>query len=265
MPLIDPSSRVEDGADIADDVIIGPFCHVGPNVSLGAGVRLVSHAVIAGHTKIGAGTQVFPFASLGQPPQSVHYHGGPTRLEIGANCLIRENVTVNTGTEGGGGLTRIGDNCFLMACSHVAHDCFVGDNVIFANNATLAGHVTVGNNVFLGGICAVHQFVRIGEQVIIGGMTGVERDVIPFASVIGDRGSLGGLNLIGLKRRGFSRAQIHALRGAYRMLFFSEGSLAERVERVATAYAGDENVAKIVDFVRIDTKRRLTTPRDKED
>lgn len=262
MRKIDPSARVDAGAKLGADVTIGPFCVVGGEVELGDRVELVSHALVAGRTRIGAGTRVFPFAALGGPPQSLRHAGGESRLEIGADCIVREAVTINAGTDFGGGLTSVGDRCFLMTGAHVAHDCRVGDDVIFANSATLGGHVVVGDKVFLGGLCAVHQFVRIGEESIVGGLSGVEHDVIPFGSVLGARAQLGGLNLIGLKRRGYPRDSIHALRRAYRMLFFGGGTLAERVEAVDGAFRGDVNVAKIVAFVRADTKRRLTTPRD---
>jgi UDP-N-acetylglucosamine acyltransferase len=204
---------------------------------------------------------IYPFASLGTPPQSVHYKGEASRLIIGEKCMIREGVTMNTGTAGGRMETTVGDNCMFMVASHVGHDCTVGNNVIFANNATLGGHCSVGDNVFMGGLSAAHQFVRIGEQSVIGGLAGVEFDVIPFGAVLGARAELGGLNIIGMKRRGISRESIHRMRRAYRMLFFGAGSLAERVEDVAAEFAGDDNVLKIVEFVRGGKKRRLTLPR----
>jgi UDP-N-acetylglucosamine acyltransferase len=262
MRKIDPSARVDAGAKLGDDVTVGPFCVVTGEVELADRVELVSHVVVTGRTRIGAGTKVFPFAALGGPPQSLRHGGGESRLEIGGDCIIREAVTINAGTDFGGGLTSVGERCFIMTGSHVAHDCRVGDDVIFANSATLGGHVVVGDKVFLGGLCAVHQFVRIGEQSIVGGLSGVEHDVIPFGSVLGARAQLGGLNLVGLKRRGYPRDAIHALRRAYRMLFFGDGTLAERADAVAGAFPDDANVAKIVAFVRSDTKRRLTTPRD---
>ncbi|ALK10193.1 acyl-ACP--UDP-N-acetylglucosamine O-acyltransferase [Blastochloris viridis] len=262
MARIDPTSRVDDGAKLGADVVVGPFCIVGPEVELGDGVELISHAVVIGASRIGARTKIHPFAVIGGLPQAVRHGGGDSRVEVGADCIIRETVTINAGTDFGGGVTTVGDRCFMMAGSHAAHDCHVGDDVIFANNATLGGHCMVGDKSFLGGQCGVHQFVRIGEQSIIGGMTGVEHDVIPFGSVVGSRGQLGGLNLVGLKRRGFSREAIHALRHAYRMLFFGAGTLAERVEQVAAAFEGDGNVGKIVDFLRAGTKRRITMPRE---
>jgi UDP-N-acetylglucosamine acyltransferase len=261
MARIDPTARVEAGAKLGADVVIGPFCTVGPEVELGDGVELISHAVVTGATRIGARTKVYPFAVIGGPPQALRHGGGDSRVEVGADCTLRETVTINAGTDFGGGVTHVGERCFLMAGSHVAHDCHVGDEVIFANNATLGGHCEVGDKVFLGGQCGVHQFVRIGEQSIVGGMTGIEHDVIPFGSALGARAQLGGLNLVGLKRRGFSRDAIHALRRAYRQLFFGPGTLAERVEQVAAAFPDDANVGKIVAFLRAGTKRRITVPR----
>jgi len=258
---IDPTARVVDGAKIGAGVEVGPYCIVGPDVALGDGVRLHSHVNLSGVTTIGAETQVYPFASLGTPPQSVHYKGEPTRLVIGSKCLIREGVTINTGTVGDKGVTTVGDRCMLMAGSHVAHDCVVGNDVIFANNATLGGHCQVGDFVFIGGLVGAHQFTRIGEQAVIGGMSGVEFDVIPFGALLGGRGELGGLNIIGLKRRGFSREAIHSLRAAYRALFFGAGTLAERVESVANEFAADTNVQKIIAFIRAGGKRRITLPR----
>lgn len=265
MAKIDSTARVADGARLGDGVEIGPYCVVGPDVTLGAGVRLLSHVNLAGVTSIGAETTVYPFASLGTPPQSVHYKGEPTKLIVGAKCLIREGVTMNTGTVGGGGETRVGDRCMFMAASHVAHDCIVGNDVIMANNATLGGHCQVGNHVFVGGIVGAHQFARIGDQAMIGGMSGVEFDVIPFATLLGARGQLAGLNIVGLKRRGFSREAIHTLRAAYRDLFFAPGAQAERVDALAAKYAGEANVQKIVDFIRAGGKRRLSQPREMED
>lgn len=262
---IDPLARVEAGAVLGAGVEIGPFCTVGPNVVLGSSVKLISHVAISGHTTIGEGSTIYPFASLGFAPQSLGYKGEPTRLVIGRNCTVREHATMNTGTATGHQETIVGDNCLFMVNSHVAHDCIVGNNVIFANNATLAGHVSVGNNVFLGGMAAVHQFVRIGDNAIVGGLCGLQHDLIPFGAMIYGRSGLGGLNIIGMKRRGLSRPQIHALRAAYRELFYSGGTLGERAARVAERYADDANVMHVVDFVRNGGKRRLTVPEDTAD
>jgi UDP-N-acetylglucosamine acyltransferase len=258
---IHPTAIVADGAQIGDGVEIGPYSVVGGNVVLGDGVVLHSHVVIDGWTTIGAETHVFPFASVGHVPQDKKFSGEKTELIIGENNTIREGVTINPGTEHGGGVTRIGNGGLFMAGVHVAHDCIVGDNVIFANNATLGGHCVVGDFAFMSGLTAAHQFVRIGKHAIIGGMSGVEKDVIPYGSVLGNRAVLKGLNIVGLKRRGFSRDEIHSLRRAYRLLFAEEGTLKERVADVAEEYGDNESVMDIVDFIRADTKRKLVTPR----
>lgn len=260
MAQIHPSAVVEEGAKIGADVRIGPFCQVGPGVELGEGVVLVSHAVVAGLTSVGSGTKIFPFASVGHQPQDLKYKGEPSRLVIGKNNMIREGVTMNPGTEGGGMLTQVGDNCLFMAGAHVAHDCIVGDHVIMANNATLAGHIEVGDYAFVGGLAAVHQFCRIGKHAMIGGMSGVEQDVIPFGMVTGNRAHLSGLNLVGLKRRGFDRDEIHKLRSAYRMLFADEGTLAERMEDVAQLFPNVGLVQDVVDFIRNASARGVCQP-----
>ncbi|MPZ58497.1 MAG: acyl-ACP--UDP-N-acetylglucosamine O-acyltransferase [Rhizobiales bacterium] len=260
MLAIHPTAVVDRHAEISADVEIGPYCVIGPNVSIAEGCRLVAHVHVTGHTSIGAGTDVCPFASLGTPPQSVRYRGGPTRLVIGARCDIREGVTINTGTEDGRGVTEIGDNCFLMVGSHVGHDCRVGAHVTFANNAVLGGHVSVGDWVFLGGQAAVHQFVRIGEGAMIAGVTGVSEDVIPFGFCIGQRGFLNGLNVVGLRRRGCNRADLLRLRGAYRMLFSGAGAFRERLAEADVAYAGDPLVGKILEFIHESGKRSLAMP-----
>lgn len=260
MANIHPTAIVDPKAQVADGATVGPFSVVGPDVVLGPGVELVSHVVVAGRTTVGEGTRIFPFASIGHQPQDLKYRGEPSRLEIGSNCQIREHVTMNPGTEGGGMVTRVGNNCLFMASAHVAHDCILGDNVILANNATLAGHVIVGDFAFLGGLSAVHQFVRIGKHAMIGGMSGVEADVIPFGMVIGNRAHLNGLNIIGLKRRGFNREDIHTLRNAYRLLFAPEGTLQERLSDVEEQFKSNQVVMEIVAFIRDETSRSLCTP-----
>jgi UDP-N-acetylglucosamine acyltransferase len=260
MPNIHPTAIVEKGATLADDVTVGPFSMVGSEVVLGQGVTLISHAVVAGKTEIGAGTRIFPFASIGHQPQDLKYRGEPSRLIVGCNNVIREHVTMNPGTEGGGMLTKVGDDCLFMVGAHVAHDCKVGDKVIMANNATLAGHVTVGDYAVLGGLCAVHQFARIGRYAMIGGMSGVENDVIPYGSVIGNRAHLSGLNIVGMKRRGMSRDDIHALRNAYRLLFAPEGTMMERLEDVAEQFTNHAPVMEIVEFIRTDSSRAVCQP-----
>jgi UDP-N-acetylglucosamine acyltransferase len=262
---IHPFAIVDPAARLGAEVSIGPFCTIGPDVVLGDRVQLISHVVVGGHTTIGAGTVVYPFASLGLRPQDLKFKGEPSTLEIGANNQIREQVTMNPGTEGGGMVTRIGDNGLFMVGVHVAHDCRVGDSVVMANNATLAGHVTLGDYVIVGGLCAVHQFVRIGSFAIIGGMSGVEKDVIPFGLVKGERAWLSGLNMIGLERRGFGREDIRALRSAYRMLFAPEGTLAERVEETASHYRDQQQVTQILEFIRAAVDRPICQPKnDKE-
>jgi UDP-N-acetylglucosamine acyltransferase len=260
---IDPTARVADGARIGDDVEIGPYCLVGGQVTLERGVRLISHVNVTGATTIGEGTVVYPFSSLGTPPQSVHYRGGATQLVIGARCQLREGVTMNTGTEDGGGLTRVGDRCFAMVGSHVGHDCQVGNDVTFANNVVLGGHVSVGDHTFLGGHVAIHQFVRIGEGVMMAGMSAARDDIIPFGFALGQTGALVGLNVVGLRRRGATRAELHRLRRAYRSLFFVEGRIAERIDAVAREFADDPMVGKIVAFIRAGGKRPLMRPRAK--
>ncbi len=257
---IDPTASVAGGARIGDGVEIGPYCLVGPDVELKSGVRLIAHVNVTGVTTLGEGTVVYPFASLGTPPQSVHYRGGPTRLVIGACCELREGVTMNTGTEAGGGVTSLGDRCFLMVGSHVGHDCAVGDDVTLANNVVLGGHVIVGDHTFFGGHVAVHQFVRIGEGTMVAGMSGIREDIIPFGFALGQIASLVGLNIVGLRRRGATRAQMHRLRRAYRSLFLARGRFAERVDTVAGEFADDPMVGKIISFIRAGGKRPLMHP-----
>ena len=258
--MIDSTARVADGARIGDGAEIGPYCIVGPRADIGAGVRLIAHVHVAGVTSVGAGTVVYPFTSLGTPPQSVHYRGGATRLVIGPRCELRESVTMNTGTEDGGGVTEVGAGCLFMVGSHVGHDCRVGNNVSFANNVVLGGHVSVGDFTFLGGHVAIHQHVRIGEGVMMAGMSAARDDIIPYGFALGQTGALVGLNMVGLKRRGATRAQLHALRRAYRTLFFSDGKFADRVDAVAKEFGADPLVGKIIAFIRGEAKRPLMKP-----
>jgi UDP-N-acetylglucosamine acyltransferase len=260
MSEIHPTAIIEDGAKIGDNVGIGPYCTVGPKVRLDDGVALMSHVVVNGDTSIGANTCIFPFASIGHQPQDLKYKGEESSLEIGCNNVIREHVTMNPGTEGGGMVTRVGNNCLFMVGVHVAHDCRVADHVIMVNNATLGGHVRIDEWAIVGGLSAVHQFVRVGRHAMIGGMSGVENDVIPYGSVIGNRARLQGLNIVGLKRRNFSRDVIHALRSAYRLMFAPEGTLAERLDDVAEMMADVEPVMEIVDFIRAETSRAICQP-----
>lgn len=261
MPEIHPTAIVEAGAELSHSVAIGPYSIVSAGVRLDEGVRVHSHVVIGGTTSIGAGTEIFPFASVGLSPQDRKYRGEASRLEIGRNCIIREHVTINPGTEGGGLVTRIGDECLLLVGAHVAHDCQVGNHVTLVNHATLAGHCRIGDYAILGGLSAVHQYVRIGESGFVGGMSGVENDVIPFGLAIGNRAELGGLNIVGLTRRGFSREAIHQLRRAYRTLFGPEGTLKERLADVEEEFSADENIRKIIAFIREGGDRAICTPR----
>jgi UDP-N-acetylglucosamine acyltransferase len=262
---IHPSAVVEDGASLADDVRVGPFCHVGPEVALGAGVTLVSHVAVAGRTTIGARTKVFPFASLGHQPQDLKYRGEASTLTVGEDCMIREGVTMNPGTEGGGLATTVGNRCAFLANSHVGHDCVVGDSVVLSNNVMLAGHVTLGDHVIIGGGAAVIQFTRVGAHAFIGGMSGLENDLIPYGMAMGNRAHLAGLNIVGLKRRGFSREDIHELRAAYRLLFADEGTLLERVEDVAQRYPQASQVSEIIAFIRAGGDRSICVPRANKD
>lgn len=265
MTRIHPTAIVHDGARLGEGVEIGPYSCVGASVELGDGVTLHAHVVVEGKTTIGRDTKIFPFASIGHPPQDLKYKGEDSELVIGANNVIREHVTMNPGTAGGGMVTRIGDNCLFMVGAHVAHDCDVGNQVILANNATLAGHVAVDEFAILGGLSAVHQFCRIGRHAMIGGMSGVENDVIPYGSVTGNRARLEGLNIVGLRRRGFSRSEVAALRKAYRLLFGPEGTLAERLEDVTEMYKDNGAVMDIVEFIRSDSSRAICQPKAEHD
>ena len=252
MPEVHPTAIVAPGATVGADVRVGPWCHVGPDVVLEAGARLVSHVVVDGLTRIGEGAVLWPFCSVGLPPQDLKYKGEPTRTEIGARTHVREHCTVHRGTVTGSGVTRVGAGCLLMAVVHVAHDCVIGDNVIIANNVVMGGHVEIGDNAVIGGAAALHQFVRIGRGAMIGGMGGVVADVIPFGTVTGSgRGSrLSGLNVIGLQRRGYGRDRVRRLRAAVQALFADDqGVLAERLARVRAEYGDDELVAEILTFI----------------
>ena len=257
--VIHPSAVVEDGARIGPGCVIGPFCHVGADVALGPRVTLKSHVVVTGDTEIGEDTVIFPFAVIGEIPQDLKFRGERTCLRIGARNRIREHVTMNTGTEGGGGVTRIGDDGLFMAGCHIAHDVQVGNRVILVNNAALAGHCVIEDDVIVGGLSGVHQWVRIGRGAIIGAVTMVTNDVIPYGLVQAPRGVLDGLNLVGLKRKGVSRKDITALRAAFQMLAQGEGAFADRARRL-----GDETesayVREIVDFILGDSDRHFLTP-----
>lgn len=255
---IHPTAIIEDGAVIAG-ASIGPFCKVGTGVVLHEGVVLESHVVVTGPTEIGANTRISPFAVLGSPPQHLGCKGEGTRLVIGENNIIREYVTMNRGTVAGGGLTRVGDNGFFMTSSHLAHDCQVGDRVILANGAAVGGHVKIGDHAFLGGLCAIHQHCRIGDHAFVGGCAAVTTDIIPFASAAGNHARLAGLNIIGLKRRGFSREAIHDLRAAYKFLFFGDDVFKARICKLRETFAHSAEVMKLLDFIEAGEARPLMT------
>lgn len=261
---IHPTAIIEDGAQIGAGTTIGPYCVIGANVTIGERCHLKAHVCVDGYTTIGEGTIIYPFASIGSAPQDLKYKGEKTELIIGKNNKIREHVTMNPGTVEGGGKTVVGDNGLFMVAVHVAHDCILGNNVIMANNATLGGHVTVGDRALIGGLAAVHQFVRIGSFAVIGGMSGVESDVIPFGRVKGERATLAGLNLVGLERGGFDKAQIKQIQKAVNMIFSGKGNLDERIEDVSKAYQGDDLIMKLVDFARQKERFGLCQPAPKK-
>jgi len=259
---IHPSAVVSSKAQIGDNVEIGPFCVVGDDVKIGEGTILKSHVVVEGDTVIGKNNIIFPFASIGLEPQDLKFKGEKSRVEIGDNNKIREHVTIHLGTQDGAMVTKIGSNCLLMVGVHIAHDCVVGNHVIFANNATLAGHVEVGDHVVIGGLSAVHQFVRIGAGAMIGGMSGVESDVIPNGLVMGERASLAGLNLVGLKRRGISRDDIHSLRNFFKQLFIEEkGEFSLRVEKLANNFESPV-VKEVISFIKSESNRSFCQPKN---
>jgi len=257
---IHPTAIIHDGARLGEGVSVGPWCIVGPHAVLGDRVSLQSSVVIQGHTEIGADSHVHPFAVLGGSPQHLAHKGEDTRLVVGERNQIREHVTMHTGTVKGGGVTTVGNDCLFMVGSHVAHDCVVGNNVVLANNASLGGHVQVGDFVFLGGLCGVHQFARIGRYSFVGGAAMVTKDVIPYRSVWGNHARLEGLNLVGLKRRGFSRDLILSLRTAYRMMFAPEGTFQERLDDVLENFSDIPQVVEIVQFIREDSNRPICLP-----
>ncbi len=256
---IHPSAVLEEGCQIGPDCVIGPFCSVGAEVALAARVHLKSHVVVTGRTEIGEDTVIFPFACIGEIPQDLKFKGEKTRLIIGKRCRIREGATLNTGTSGGGGLTRLGDDCLLMTGAHVAHDAIVGNNVIMANQVAVAGHCVIEDQVIIGGLSGIHQFVRIGRGAIIGAVTMVTNDVIPYGLVQSARGELDGLNLIGLKRRGVARSDITALRAAYQALAQGDGTFQERAQRLAKE-AKSDYVIDIVEFILGSSDRSFLTP-----
>jgi len=260
MTRIDPTARVDDGAVIGEGATIGPYCIVGPHAVIGAGCTLISHVQVMGHTSIGESCVISPFVVLGGAPQDLSYRGEPTRLEIGASCTIREGVTMNIGTVKGGGLTRVGARGYFMNNSHVGHDCTVGNDVIFATSATLGGHCEIGDFVYIGGLSAVHQFTRIGPQVMVGGVCGVRGDVIPFGLVNGQYAVLEGLNIIGMRRRKFTRERLATVRAFYDKLFHGPGIFAERLEGVQPLAGEDPAIAEILTFIGDGKHRPLCLP-----
>lgn len=257
---IHSSAVVEAGAVIGAGCEIGPFVLIGPEVTLAEGVVVKSHAVVTGWTEIGAGTVIFPFACVGEVPQDLKFKGERTRLIVGARCRIREGATLNTGTEGGGGVTRVGDDCLLMTGAHVGHDATVGNRVVMANQVAIAGHCQIGDDVIIGGLSGIHQWVRIGRGAIIGAVTMVTNDVLPYGLVQGPRGVLDGLNLVGLKRRGVGRADITAMRAAFQMLAQGEGSFLDRSRRLAEE-TESEYVREMTDFILSASDRSFLTPK----
>jgi len=257
--MIHSSSIVDKEAKIGKNIKIGPFCYIGPQVQISENVELISNVHIEGNTKIGKGTKIFPFASIGTKPQDLKYKGESNRLEIGDNNTIREYVTINPGTEGGGSKTLIGNNCLFMISSHVAHDCKIGNNVVIANNVPLGGHVTVEDSVIIGGNSAVQQFTRIGRLSMIGGMTGVLKDVIPFGLSFGNRNYLRGINLIGLKRKKYDNKKILELDKAFKKIFSSK-NLHENLTEINGEYKGNDLVAEVIKFISKDKKRPICTP-----
>lgn len=260
MGNIHKTAVIEDGATIHETALVGPFCVIDKDVTIGANTELKSHVAVAGKTSIGEECVVYPFASVGHSPQDLKFHGEDSEVRIGDNCVIREHVTINPGTQGGGSLTKIGNNCLIMVAAHIAHDCILGNDVILVNNATLGGHVIIDDYAIIGGLSAVHQFVRIGAHAMIGGASGVETDIIPFGSATGNRAILAGLNLTGMKRREFSREEIHALRNAYKLLFGENGTFQDRIAAVTEKYPESEVVKTVLEFINGETKRGFCQP-----
>ena len=256
---IHKSSVIDKNAEISKNVSIGPFCYIGPDVKIGDNVNLISNVHIEGSTTIGEGTKIFPFASIGTQPQDLKYKNEKNSLIIGKNNIIREYVTINPGTEGGGSKTIIGDNCLFMISSHIAHDCLIGNNVIIANNVPLGGHVTIEDSVVIGGNSAVQQFTRIGRLAMIGGMTGVLKDVIPFGLSIGNRNYLQGLNLIGLRRKNYDNKKIMGLDKAYKEIFSSK-NFYENLSKINGEYKDNELVGEVIKFIEKDKKRPICSP-----
>nr|WP_300378815.1 acyl-ACP--UDP-N-acetylglucosamine O-acyltransferase [Henriciella sp.] len=258
---IHPTAIVEDGAELGEDVSIGAFAFIGRDVSLGRGCRIHQHATVTGQTELGRQVEIYSGAVIGTPPQILNFNDdGTSRLTIGDETVIREHVTIHTGSPAHGGLTSVGKNCLIMVGAHIAHDCHVGDKCVFANNVALGGHIVIGEQVWMGGLAAVHQFCRIGRHAFVGGGAIVVADVIPYGSVIGNHAHLAGLNIVGMKRRGFTRKSIQDLRAAYRMLFAKEGTFSERVADAEKHYSDCAELIEIIEFIRSSKSRALCLP-----
>ena len=259
--MIHPGAIISNGAKISKNVKIGPFSFIGKNVQISEGCKIHSNVVIDGNVRIGKNTEIFSFSSIGSIPQDLKYKGEDTKVIIGSNCKIREYVTINLGTEGGGGVTEVGDNCLLMVGTHIAHDCKIYEDVIFANHSTLAGHVIIESNVVVGALSAIHQFSHVGEGAMIGGMSGVTADVIPFGTVLGNRAKLSGLNIIGLKRRKFSKDEIAELRKVYKFIFHDkEKTFKYRLDKVINKDCKYYSVKKLIDFLSRNSERSFCLP-----
>ena len=257
--MIHKTAIVDSKAKISEDVTVGPFSVIGPDVNIGKGTKIQSHVSIIGNTKIGKNNNIYPFASIGNDPQDLKYDGEKTKLEIGDNNKIREYVTINPGTKGGGGLTKVGNNCLFMVSAHIAHDCFVGNNVILANNVPLGGHAHIDDNAIIGGNSAVQQFTRVGKSAMIGGMCGVVRDIIPYGIAHGNRSVLQGLNLIGLRRKNVPNKEIITLSDAYKEIFKNE-NLTENLNNLSNEFKNNKLVAEVIGFIEKDKKRPICTP-----
>jgi UDP-N-acetylglucosamine acyltransferase len=261
MNKIHPTAIIENSVKLGKNVEVGAYSVISGNVEIGDNTKIISQAHITGNTKIGKNNIIYPFSSIGTAPQDLKYKGEEVYLEIGDNNTIREHVTINAGTITGNTVTKIGNNCLLMVGAHIAHDCIVGNNVILANNATLAGHVQVGDNAIIGGLSAVHQFVRIGANAMVGGMSGIENDVIPYGNAFGERASLNGLNLVGMKRKNFDRETIHSLRNAFKDIFEAEGNLNEKISKVKEDYVNNNEVLEIIKFIETANDRAICQPK----
>ena len=257
--MIHNTSVIEKGAKIGKNVKVGPFCYVGSKVQISDDVELISNVHLEGNTNIGKGTKIFPFASIGTVPQDLKYHGESNSLKIGENNTIREYVTINPGTKGGGGLTKVGNGCLFMVSAHIAHDCFVGNNVILANNVPLGGHAHIDDDAIIGGNSAVQQFTRVGKSAMIGGMCGVVRDIIPYGIAHGNRSVLQGLNLIGLRRKNIPNKEIMTLSDAYKEIFKNE-NLTENLSNLSKDFKRNELVMEVIQFIEKDKKRPICTP-----